>query len=83
MTPMSIQITRPEIEALIRERLATGEFKDAEDVILAALESTAHKDRTVTTKRREAIARLRTFGADHKLSLAGMTIRELRQEARP
>jgi Arc/MetJ-type ribon-helix-helix transcriptional regulator len=79
---MPIQITRPEIEALIRQRLATGKFKDVEDVILAALELTAHKDQA-TEKRREAIARLRTFGADHKLSLGGMTIRELRQEARP
>jgi len=80
---MTIQITRPEIEALIRERLATGEFNDAEEVILAALESTAHKERTPTDKRREAIARLRTFGADHKLALGGMSIRELRQAARP
>lgn len=80
---MTIQITRPEIEALIREQLATGEFKDAEEVILAALESKAHQDRGREAKRREAIARLRAFGKEHGLSLGGMTIRELRHEARP
>jgi hypothetical protein len=34
---MTIQITKPEVEALINERLQTGDFKDAEDVILQAL----------------------------------------------
>jgi hypothetical protein len=31
----------------------------------------------------EAIERLRNFGKTHGLSLGGMTIRELRHEARP
>jgi hypothetical protein len=34
-------------------------------------------------ERLEAIERLRTFGKTHGLSLGGMTIRELRHEARP
>ena len=36
---MTIQITRPEVEAMIRQRLRTGAFKDAEDVIWHALRS--------------------------------------------
>jgi Arc/MetJ-type ribon-helix-helix transcriptional regulator len=80
---MTIQITRPEIEALIQEQLATGVFKDAEEVILAALESTTRQDRARDAKRREAIARLRTFGKERGLSLGGITIHELRHEARP
>ena len=36
---MTIQITRPEVEALINQRLQTGKFKDAEDVIMQALNS--------------------------------------------
>jgi len=36
---MTIQITRPEVEALINQRLQTGGFKDAEDVIFQALQS--------------------------------------------
>jgi hypothetical protein len=29
--PMTIQITKPEVEALINQRLQSGAFKDAED----------------------------------------------------
>jgi hypothetical protein len=36
---MTIQITKPEVEALINLRLRTGAFKDAEDVILQALQT--------------------------------------------
>ncbi len=36
---MTIQITRPEVEALINQRLQAGGFKDAEDVVLQALRS--------------------------------------------
>ena len=36
---MTIQITRPEVEALINQRLQGGGFKDAEDVILRALQA--------------------------------------------
>jgi hypothetical protein len=39
VTPMTIEITRPEVEALINQRLRSGAFKDAEDVILQALQS--------------------------------------------
>jgi len=42
---MTIQITKPEIEALINQRLQTGGFKDAEDVILQALQSSKEEDR--------------------------------------
>jgi len=36
---MTIQITKPEVEALINQCLQSGAFKDAEDVILQALQS--------------------------------------------
>jgi len=36
---MTIQINRPEVEALINQRLQTGAFKDAEDVVLQALQA--------------------------------------------
>lgn len=38
---MTIQITKPEVEALIKQRLQTGEFKDVEDVVWQALQSSA------------------------------------------
>jgi hypothetical protein len=34
---MTIEITRPEVETLINQRLESGAFRDAEDVILKAL----------------------------------------------
>lgn len=80
---MTIQITKPEVEALINRRLKTGSFKDAEDVILQALQSSEADTQGIDEKRMEAIDRLMTFGKRHGLSLGGMTIRELREEARP
>jgi Arc/MetJ-type ribon-helix-helix transcriptional regulator len=80
---MTIQITRPEVEALIKRCLDSGAFKDAEDVILQALRSLESEEEGTREERREAIERLRTFGKRHGLSLGGITIRELRHEARP
>lgn len=80
---MTIQITRPEIEKLIKERLQSGKFRDAEDVILQALKSLGPEQPCAEDERREAIERLRTFGKTHGISLGGMTIKELRDEARP
>jgi hypothetical protein len=80
---MTIQITRPEVEALIKERLRSGQFTDAEDVILQALRSSGTEPPQVEEQRREAIERLKTFGKTHGLSLGEMTIRDLRHEARP
>jgi hypothetical protein len=80
---MTIQITKPEIEALINHRLEGGGFKDAEDVILQALKSSEPTPRGVDGDRASAIERLKTFGKTQRLSLGGMTIRELRHKARP
>jgi Arc/MetJ-type ribon-helix-helix transcriptional regulator len=83
VAPMTIQITKPELEALINQRLQSGGFKDAEDVIMRALQSSETGTRSSDEKREAAIGRLMTFGKKHGLSLGGMTIRELRDEARP
>jgi Arc/MetJ-type ribon-helix-helix transcriptional regulator len=80
---MSIQITRPEVEALINRRLETGSFRDAEDVILQALKSSETQTQTNFENRKQAIDRLMAFGKKHGLTLGGMTIRQLRDEARP
>ena len=80
---MTIQVTRPEVEALIKRCLDSGAFKDAEDVILQALRSLESEEKGTRGERREAIERLRNFGKTHGLSLGGITIRELRHEARP
>ncbi len=36
---MSVEIDQPEIEALIEQRIASGHFQDAEEVLLFALRS--------------------------------------------
>ncbi len=40
---MTIQITKPEVEALINQRLQSGGFMDAEDVVFQALLSSPAK----------------------------------------
>ena len=46
---MTIEITRPEVEALIRQRLSTGRFADPQDMILDALR-TSHDTRRMGTE---------------------------------
>jgi len=41
---MTIEIQRPELEALIHERMKTGAFKDVEDVLLQALKTSPAPD---------------------------------------
>jgi Arc/MetJ-type ribon-helix-helix transcriptional regulator len=43
---MTIEITSPEVEALIRQRMQAGAFKSPEDLIRAALHSSAPDNRT-------------------------------------
>jgi hypothetical protein len=52
---VTIQITKPEVEALIKRRLETGAFKDAEDVILQALRSSESAESGSEERRQEAI----------------------------
>jgi len=78
-----IEITNPEIEALIKARLQSGRFKGAEDVILQALQSSTTESPATDTQRGEAIESLKAFGKTHGLSLGGMATRDLRHEARP
>ena len=80
---MTIHITKPEVEVLINQRLESGAFRDAEDVILQALQAMSPQAKGFEQQRREAIERLRTFGKTHGLSLGDMSLRELREQARP
>ena len=80
---MTIQITKPAIEVLLKQRLQSGEFKDAEDVILRALLALEPTPERIAEERAAAVERLKTFGKRHGLSLGGMTIRELRDKVRP
>ena len=41
---MTIEIQRPELEALIRERMKSGVFQNVEDVLLQALKASSAPD---------------------------------------
>jgi hypothetical protein len=80
---MTIEITRPEIELLIHQRLQSGAFMDAEDVILRALQSFAPESEPVFDKQRALAAGARIRELSKGLTLGGLTIRELIDEGRP
>lgn len=81
---ITLDIT-PEVQAeLARQAAAQG--RAVESYAARLLEEAVHlpsKPAMPTTEIAEAIERLRNFGKTHGLSLGGMTIRELRHEARP
>jgi hypothetical protein len=83
---ITVDIT-PEVQAeLARQAAAQGRAVEAyaarlleEAVHLPGKPETAIPAKDVV----EAIERLRNFGQTHRLSLGGITIRELRHQARP
>ena len=79
---MTIEITRPEIESLIQERLQSGAFRDAEDVILSALQSYATQPAPTFDRQRALAAGARIRELSQGLTLGGLTIRELIDEGR-
>jgi hypothetical protein len=72
-----------EIESLIQQRLRSGAFLDAEDVILQALQSFAPEPGQVVDKQRALAAGARIRELSKGLTLGGLTIRELIDEGRP
>ena len=80
----------PEVQAELA-RQAAKQGIDVNAYTAGLLESAAHcpgasrepQPSPPTTEVVEAIERLKSFGKTHGLSLGGMTIRELRHEARP
>jgi hypothetical protein len=75
----------PHGEQLVAAHLRTGRYHSPEEVVTRALETLAEKEPPTAPAKDvvEAIERLKVFGKTHGLSLRGMTIRELRHEARP
>lgn len=58
---MTIEIDRPEVEALIQERLLEGGFKDPQDVILHALRASQTRQRPSS----ELLAALRSSPSEN------------------
>jgi hypothetical protein len=77
----------PEVQAALA-RQAAAHGRPIEAYAASLLEEAAHiaaevEKPAASSARDAAIERLKAFGKTHRLSLGGMTIRELRQEARP
>jgi hypothetical protein len=71
---MTIEIRRPELEALIIERMKSGKFLDVEDAIMQALETSPVTDATPATA-----AKNRT-GADLIAAMQASPYREIEIE---
>ena len=67
---MTIQITRPEVEAIIKQRLESGAFRDAEDMIFQALRAAPQKPNPSLSSRslEEVFATVRGLGDDMDFS---------------
>lgn len=61
---MTIQITRPDVEALIQQHLQSGVFKDAEDLIFQVLQSSATKAVPPSEAERPLSAKIRDMWQD-------------------
>jgi Arc/MetJ-type ribon-helix-helix transcriptional regulator len=80
----------PRIERIVNDAVLSGQYHSAEDVLAEAIavwqaRQTAAAAAAEPTEddRQAAIERLKSFGKTHQLSLGGLTIKQLRDEARP
>jgi Arc/MetJ-type ribon-helix-helix transcriptional regulator len=76
----------PGIERIVNNAVRSGQYRSAEDVLSEAValwqaQQTAAEPND--EERLAAIERLKNFGKTHQLSLRGMTLKQLRDEARP
>jgi len=76
---MTIEIRNPELEAIIRQRLNAGNFRDVEDMLLKTL-ATETPTAGRSSSRQEAIRRMKEFGDKYRLSLGEPITRDLMHE---
>jgi Arc/MetJ-type ribon-helix-helix transcriptional regulator len=76
----------PRIERIVEDAVRSGEYRSAEEVLSEAVSVWQARHTAAEPSqddRQAAIERLKNFGKTHHLSLAGITIKQLRDEARP
>ena len=77
----------PGIERIVNDAVRSGQYRSAEDVLSEAV--TVWQERQTAAvepaevERQAALERLKNFGKTHQLSLGGITLKQLRDEARP
>ena len=77
----------PGIERIVNNAVRSGQYRSAEDVLAEAVKVWQAQQTPAAEpaedERRAAIERLKNFGKTHQPSLGGMTLKQLRDEARP
>jgi len=71
---MTIEIHRPELEALIRDRMKTGAFRSVEDALMQALESSPLPPGKAAGRAEELVA---ATGADLVAAMQASPYREI------
>jgi Arc/MetJ-type ribon-helix-helix transcriptional regulator len=82
---MTVRLS-PGIERIVKDAVLSGQYRSAEDVLseaIAVWQARRAAAAPTGNEREAAIERLKGFGKTHQLSLGGMTIKQLRDEARP
>lgn len=77
---MTIEIHRPELEALIRERLTSGTFQDVEDVLMQALKSSPPGEPVAPRKPKKNLAQ---FLLESPLPGSGLRLERQKDYPRP
>ena len=77
---MMIEIHRPELEALIRERLTSGAFQDVEDVLMQALKSSPSGEQVAPRKPKKNLAQ---FLLESPLPGSGLRLERQEDYPRP
>ncbi len=77
---MTIEINQPELEALIQQRLGTGEFGNVEELLTTALSQLPDDKRFNRNVRREAVRRMKEFGKQTRLGLGEPVTRRFLHE---
>lgn len=83
---MTIHLS-PQIERIVKDAVLSGQYHSAEEVLAEAIALWQARQTVLAEptedERQKAIERLKSFGKMHNLSLDGITIKQLRDEARP
>ena len=77
---MTIEIHKPELEALIQERMKSGEFQNIEDVLLQALKSSALAEQVAPRKPKKNLAE---FLLESPLRGSGLKLERQKDYPRP
>jgi len=70
----------------VKNAVRSGQYHSAEEMLseaVAVWQARQKAAQPTTGQRQAAIERLKSFGKTHQLSLSGMTIKQLRDEACP